>query len=273
MQLHWSGSAAIRHCRRWRPPCGWGVPTCIHEQNAVLGRANRLFASRVSAIAGSFPKPLHLDTAWERNYRLTGNPVRSNVRDVGGAPYETPGGGDALRVLVFGGSQGARVMSEIVPPALCGLGNAHRLSIVQQCRAEDLEAVRATYAEAGIEAEVESFFDDLPSRMAACHLAICRAGASTIAELSVIGRPAILVPLPHSLDQDQRENALRFVNAGGGWLMDQDEFTPDRVAQRIEGMLAEPVALAVRAEAALAFGRPDADKELADLVEDLLASR
>ena len=248
-----------------------GVASCIHEQNAVLGRANRLFAKRVDAIAGSFPQPKFLDPACEAKFTVTGNPVRQNAKRFAGWPYEVPEGGDPLKLVVFGGSQGARVMSEVVPEAVRLIAEGQSLEIVQQSRPEDLELVRGTYAGLGVPAVVESFFDDLPQKIAEAHLVICRAGASTIGELSVIGRPAILVPLPHSLDQDQRENALRFVNAGGGWLMDQADFTPEGLADRIRTVAGDANGLTIHAEAALAFGRPDAEIRLADLVEQIIA--
>ena len=248
-----------------------GLPTCIHEQNSVLGRANRVLASRVHMIAGSFPDPKHLDEAHAGKFKLTGNPVRQNAKRFAATPYKPPGEGEPLRLLVFGGSQGARVMSDIVPEAVRAWTGRGALSIVQQCREEDLERVRAVYAELKVAAEVSPFFNDLPEKIAASHLVISRAGASTIGELTVIGRPSILVPLPHSLDQDQRENALRLVNAGGGCLVDQSEFTPDRLAAMLDDIRSDPQSLAVRAEAALAFGLPDAESALADVVEEIIA--
>ena len=248
-----------------------GLPTCIHEQNSVLGRANRLLASRVHMIAGSFANPKHLDEAYADKFRLTGNPVRLNAKRHAASAYVPPQDGAPFRLVVFGGSQGARVMSEIVPEAVRAWSGRGTLSIVQQCREEDLDAVRAVYAELGIEAEVSPFFKDLPAKMSSAHLVICRAGASTIGELSVIGRPAIMVPLPHSLDQDQRENALRLVNAGGGWLIDQTEFTPDGLAAVLDDIRKDPQSLANRAEAALAFGQPEAESALADAVEEIIA--
>jgi UDP-N-acetylglucosamine--N-acetylmuramyl-(pentapeptide) pyrophosphoryl-undecaprenol N-acetylglucosamine transferase len=248
-----------------------GVPTCIHEQNSVLGRANRVLASRVDRIAGSFPNPKNLDAALSGKFRLTGNPVRRNAKRLAAAPYTPPGEGEPFQLLIFGGSQGARVMSQVVPEAVRAWTGPGRLSIVQQCREEDLAAVRAIYEDLGIKAEIEPFFNDLPQKIATAHLVICRSGASTIGELSVIGRPAILVPLPHSLDQDQRENALRIVNAGGAWLVDQHGFTPDQLAAMLESIRNDPQSLAVRAEAALAFGEPDAERALADVVEEIVA--
>ena len=186
-----------------------GVPTVLHEQNGVMGRANRVSGAardgdrdRLSARSSNFDRHL------QSKITFTGNPVRPQVIAAAATPYAAPADGK-LRLLVFGGSQGARVMSEIVPAAVERLDAelSARLRIVQQARAEDLDAVRATYARLGVAAEVAPFFADLPARMAARTLVISRSGASTVAELSAIGRPAILVPLPHALDQDQFANA------------------------------------------------------------------
>lgn len=247
------------------------LPTCIHEQNAVIGRANRLLAARVRVVAGTFPEPSNLSPELVSSYRLTGNPVRQAAKRYAAAPYRAPSGGEPFRVVVFGGSQGARVMSDIVPEAIRALSPEARPGIVQQCRKEDIDRVRGIYKAANIEAEIAPFFNDLPEKIAASHLVVCRAGASTIGELAVIGRPAILVPLPHSLDQDQRENALRFVHAGGGWLVEQNGFTPDRLSGLLDEIRGDPEDLSRRAAAALAFGRPDAECALADVVEEMIA--
>jgi UDP-N-acetylglucosamine--N-acetylmuramyl-(pentapeptide) pyrophosphoryl-undecaprenol N-acetylglucosamine transferase len=246
-----------------------GVPTILHEQNGVMGRANRLLASRVTAIATSFPTLARLDPALQSKITFTGNPVRANVIAASAAPYAAPPADGKIRLLVFGGSQGARVMSEIVPAAL-GLLSADlraRLSVVQQARAEDLDAVRAAYGALGVEAETAAFFADLPARMAAAHLVISRSGASTVAELSAIGRPAILVPLPHALDQDQFHNAGVLDAAGGAVRIEQRDFTPERVATEIARLSADPGLLARMAAAAKSAGAVDAAERLADLVE------
>ena len=195
------------------------IPTVLHEQNGVMGRANRLLAARVTAIATGFRVLKNADAVQEK-ITFTGNPVRPAVLAAATMPYDPPQPGGPLKLLVFGGSQGARVMSEIVPPAIERLdaGLRTRLGVVQQARAEDLDAVRATYARLGVKAECEPFFSDLPARMSAAHLIVSRSGASTVAELSAIGRPAILVPLPHALDQDQLANAGVLEAAGGADL-------------------------------------------------------
>ena len=250
-----------------------GLPACLHEQNAVIGRANRLLASRVDMIAGAFPSPGHLTGDLEARYRITGNPVRQVAKEYAAAPYDTPATGDEFRLLVFGGSQGARIMSDIVPAAIAAMTDRSGLRIVQQCREEDMERVGKVYDELGVDAEIAPFFKDLPQKIAASHLVVCRSGASTVAELSVIGRPAIMVPLPHSLDNDQRENARHFETAGGGWMVEQTGFTPDRLADMLQEMRQSGDDLARRSAAAIAFGRPDAERELADAIEDMIAKR
>jgi UDP-N-acetylglucosamine--N-acetylmuramyl-(pentapeptide) pyrophosphoryl-undecaprenol N-acetylglucosamine transferase len=245
-----------------------GVPTIVHEQNAVMGRANRLLAPRAAAIATGFATLNKLDPALTAKLTFTGNPVRPAVIAAAEMPYVAPDTGGALRILVFGGSQGARVMSEIVPAAIARLPTElrARLKIVQQARAEDIAAVRARYAELGVEAETAAFFADLPQRMAAAHLVIARSGASTVAELSAIGRPAILVPLPHALDQDQFYNAGMLASTGAALRIEQLEFTAENLAAEIVRLAVNPAALAKMAAAAKAAGTIDAAERLADVV-------
>jgi UDP-N-acetylglucosamine--N-acetylmuramyl-(pentapeptide) pyrophosphoryl-undecaprenol N-acetylglucosamine transferase len=187
-----------------------------------------------------------------------------------GAPY-VPANGGRINLLVFGGSQGARIMSDIVPGALARLAEPlrARLDVVQQCRAEDLDRVRAVYDEAGIRADLQSFFDDMPARIAAAHLVVGRSGASTVAELCIIGRPSILVPLPHSLDNDQKANAETLEAAGAAFMIEQKNFTEGALAEQLSSLLANSAALAAAAKAALAQGQPRAVVRLADLVEAL----
>ena len=245
-----------------------GIPAVIHEQNAVMGRANRMLAPRVNAIATGFAGVFDGDPALVAKATHTGNPVRPAVVAVAATPYAAPDTTGLLHLLVFGGSQGARVMSEIVPPAVERLEPLlqMRLRVVQQAREEDLPHVRHNYARLRVAAEVEPFFRDLPARMAASHLVVSRAGASTVAELSAIGRPAILVPLPHALDQDQRANAGILEKAGGAIRLDQAEFSPDRLAAEIAALAAEPARLVQMAAAAKSQGVIDAADRLADLV-------
>jgi UDP-N-acetylglucosamine--N-acetylmuramyl-(pentapeptide) pyrophosphoryl-undecaprenol N-acetylglucosamine transferase len=248
-----------------------GVPSLIHDANAVIGRANRLLAPRVSAIATTFPDMFSAVPSLAAKATLTGNPVRAAVVAAAATPY--PASNDQLRLLVFGGSQGARVMADIVPAAIRCLdaGLRARLAMVQQAREEDLGRVREAYANLSVSAEIAPFFADLPARMAASHLAISRSGASTVAELSAIGRPSILVPLPHALDQDQLANADVLERAGGAIRLLQDAFTPQQLAAEIAALAAAPQRLAAMAAAAKSMGRLDAADRLADLVLQVAA--
>jgi UDP-N-acetylglucosamine--N-acetylmuramyl-(pentapeptide) pyrophosphoryl-undecaprenol N-acetylglucosamine transferase len=245
-----------------------GIPSVIHEQNAVMGRANRMLASRVRAIATGFPGILNREPALAAKATHTGNPVRPAVVAAATADYPALEATGPLNVLVFGGSQGARVMADIVPAAVAQLEPRlqMRLHIVQQARDEDLPRVRETYQKLQVTAEVAPFFTDLPARMASSHVVVARSGASTIAELSAIGRPGILVPLPHALDQDQRANAGVLMEAGGAIRLDQAEFTPNRLAAEIAALAAEPARLAGMAKAAKSIGSITAADRLADLV-------
>jgi UDP-N-acetylglucosamine--N-acetylmuramyl-(pentapeptide) pyrophosphoryl-undecaprenol N-acetylglucosamine transferase len=244
------------------------IPTIIHEQNAVMGRANRFLAPRVTAIATGFAGVTDSDARLAAKTTHVGNPVRPAVIDAAATPYDVPKADGAFRVLVFGGSQGARVMSEIVPPAVARLDEhlKMRLKIVQQAREEDLSAVREAYAKAGVKAEVAPFFGDLPARMADAQLVVSRSGASTVAELAAIGRPAILVPLPHALDQDQAANAAVLEKAGGAIRLLQADFTPDRLASDIADLAGEPERLSNMAKSAKSSGTLDAACHLAELV-------
>jgi UDP-N-acetylglucosamine--N-acetylmuramyl-(pentapeptide) pyrophosphoryl-undecaprenol N-acetylglucosamine transferase len=245
-----------------------GIPTVLHEQNGVMGRANRLLAPRATAIATGFRTLARLDPRLQGKITFTGNPIRRKVIAAAATPYAALEPSGKLRLLVFGGSQGARVMAEIVPPAIERLPAdlRARLTVVQQARAEDLDAVRGTYARLGVAAETAPFFSDLPVRMAAAHLVIARSGASTVAELSAIGRPAILVPLPHALDQDQYINAGVLEAAGAAIRIEQRDCTPDRLAAEIAALAGAPGRLVTMAQAAKSAGTIDAAERLADLV-------
>ncbi len=248
-----------------------GIATALHEQNAILGRANKMLARRVDAIATSFEMTKLLDGPLAAKARFTGNPVRDVVIGAAGRTYDPPADG-VFRVLVFGGSQGARFFSDLVPPAMAGLSPdlKRRIAIVQQAREEDLDRVRAGYASAGVAAEIAPFFRNLPEIMAASHLVVGRAGASTVAELTVIGRPSILVPLPHSLDNDQLQNATRLAESGGAWCIEQSSLSPERLACELERLSADPSLLGKAAASAKSQARPDAVVRLADLVETLI---
>jgi UDP-N-acetylglucosamine--N-acetylmuramyl-(pentapeptide) pyrophosphoryl-undecaprenol N-acetylglucosamine transferase len=243
------------------------IPTVIHDANAVMGRANRMLSSRVTAIATSFPG-MTLAASLATKATFTGNPVRPAVIAAAAEPYPALEDGAPINLLVFGGSQGARVMADIVPPAIETMSAdlRARLRIVQQARDEDETRVTDTYARLGIKAEVAPFFSDLPARIAASHLVVSRSGASTVAELAVIGRPAVLVPLPHALDQDQLANANVLAKAGGAIVLKQDDFTPERLANEIARLAADPIRLSTMAAGAKSAGVLDAAERLADLV-------
>jgi UDP-N-acetylglucosamine--N-acetylmuramyl-(pentapeptide) pyrophosphoryl-undecaprenol N-acetylglucosamine transferase len=242
------------------------IPIVLHEQNALLGRANRRLASRAKVIATSFETVAHVPAGVAT--ALTGNPVRPAILPVRDQPYRAPVADETLSIFVTGGSQGARVFSEIMPPAMALLPAElkTRIKIVQQCRPEDLSAAETAFSQAGVQAELSSFFNDVPARLAACHLVICRSGASTVAELGVAGRPAILVPYPFATDDHQTNNAEAFAQGGGGWVVSQRILTSQLLADRIVALAAHPDSLARAAEAARAQGRPDAAERFADLV-------
>ena len=251
-----------------------GFPTAIHEQNAVLGRANRLLASRVKRIATTFKTPLNISPDDESKIFHTGMPVRASIVKMRETPYPALGDKGAINILVIGGSQGAHVFSEVMPKAVELLPEAirSRLVIAQQCRPEDLEATRSAYKQLGMAPELKPFFDDAPERLAAAHLIIGRAGASTVSEITVVGRPSILVPYPHAIDDHQSVNAHSVDEAGAGWLMPENSFNAKTLAARLESLFNLPAILANTAACALKAGRPDAAKRLADMVFELMSS-
>lgn len=245
------------------------IPTIIHEQNAVLGRVNRFTARQVNAIATAYPDILRLSPRYKDKVHLVGNPVREEVLALRDQPYPPLSEDGIFRVLVTGGSQGATILSDVVPDGLARLplNLRRRLQVTQQCRAEDIEAVRAAYAKHEIPAELATYLSDLPDRMGWTHLVISRAGASTIAELTCAGRPAILVPLPSATDNHQSYNVKEMVQAGGARAIAQSGFTPVELAKQIQKIALEPGALENAAKAAKSCGRPNAVADLADLVE------
>ncbi|MEM7441850.1 MAG: undecaprenyldiphospho-muramoylpentapeptide beta-N-acetylglucosaminyltransferase [Pseudomonadota bacterium] len=244
-----------------------GLRIVLHEQNAVVGRANRMLAGRAQQIGVSFPTVAGLADSDESKTRLIGTPVRPEIAALHGSAYEPPNGGE-IRLLVLGGSQGARVFSEIVPAAIDRMPEdvKRRLFIVQQARPEDLDGATMAYAKIGVKAELATFFTDVPRRLAACHLAITRAGASTCAELTVAGRPSILVPYPYAADDHQRANAQNLVEAGAAWVLPQDGFTVEGLAGCLDNLLMLPETLTRAAEDASKLGIVDAADRLADLV-------
>ncbi|HJZ22704.1 MAG TPA: undecaprenyldiphospho-muramoylpentapeptide beta-N-acetylglucosaminyltransferase [Bradyrhizobium sp.] len=245
-----------------------GIPTVIHDANAVLGRANRFLSRRVDAIATSLPGVLDRDPALKDKTTTVGTPMRPAILAAAAMKYSSPEPTGPFRLLVVGGSQGARVMADIVPGAIERLEPAlwNRLILTQQVREEDMARVRAVYDRLKIAAELAPFFSDLPARLAANHLVVSRSGAGTVAELASIGRPSILVPLPGSIDQDQFANAGVLSQAGGALRIVQTDFTPERLAAEISALAAEPERLGTMAANARTVGRLDAAERLADLV-------
>ncbi|ESZ42297.1 undecaprenyldiphospho-muramoylpentapeptide beta-N-acetylglucosaminyltransferase [Mesorhizobium sp. L2C066B000] len=248
------------------------LPTLIHEQNAVMGRANRALSGRVDAIAGGFlPQD---ESATGAKTVTTGNPVRPPILEAAKTPYKASQGADPFRLLVFGGSQGAQFFSDAMPAAIALLPEAQRkrLVITQQARADDVARVKAGYAALGVHVEVSPFFTDMAQRMGAAHLVMSRSGASTVSEIAVIGRPALLVPYPYALDHDQAANAAALAAAGGGEVHPQSSLSPERIAALIGGLMDTPERLTAMAAGAKSAGRPNAARLLADLTE-AIASR
>ena len=243
------------------------IPTVLHEQNAVMGRANRFLSPWVSAVACGFPGLKGVDQA---KTRVTGNPVRPSVIAAAASPYPEPDG-KRLNLLVTGGSQGARVMADVAPAAIALLNEDERalIRLTQQARGEDKARVAEACAGMNFPVEISEFFADLPARMAAAHLIVGRAGASTVSELAVIGRASVLVPFPHALDQDQAANAAALAQSGGAIVVPQPEFTPERLAAILRDALAAPAKLKAAAAAAKSVGAPDAAERLADLVLEI----
>jgi UDP-N-acetylglucosamine--N-acetylmuramyl-(pentapeptide) pyrophosphoryl-undecaprenol N-acetylglucosamine transferase len=248
-----------------------GIPTMIHEQNAVMGRANRFLSRFADAVALSFQPTKRLRRGAEKRSRLTGNPVRDVVASYRNVAYTPPEPAGRLLLLVFGGSQGAHFFADVLPKALEMMSSPFRwrLTVVQQVRPEDMAEVRAAYKEANIAAHLAPFFRDLPERIANAHLVIARSGASTVAELTAIGRPGLLVPLPHALDNDQLENAIRLQDAGGGWCMRQSDITPEGLSEELARLLGNPELLAKAAAKSKSMASIDAAKKLADIAEEL----
>lgn len=248
-----------------------GIPTAVHEQNAVLGRVNRLVAGKVDAIATSYEDVARLAPKLRAKTRLVGNPVRDAVLALRSKPYPLLEEDSIFRVLVTGGSQGASVLSQVVPDGLSLLPVAfrRRLQVTHQARIEDIDACRAKYAELSIAADLATYLPDLPEQLAWAHVVIARAGASTIAELTCAGRPAILVPLPSATDDHQTANAREMTQAGGARTIEQRNFTPVELAKQMQRLGLDPAALQNAAGRARSCGRPDAVRDLADLVESL----
>ena len=246
-----------------------GVPTVVHEQNAVLGRVNRLVATWVNAIATSYPDTQRMKASWAGKTHLVGNPVREEVIAIREQEFPPLDDNGIFRVLVTGGSQGASILSRVVPDGLgmLPLNFRRRLQVTQQCRAEDIAAVRERYQQLGIPADLQTYLPDLPERLAWSHLVIARAGASTIAELTCAGRPAILIPLPSATDDHQSANVREMVGAGGARAIAEHDFTAIELAKQMQKLGLDAVGLANAARRAWSCGRPDATRDLATLIE------
>lgn len=244
------------------------IPVVLHEQNAVLGRANRMLLGRATKIATSFRSVRYVTELMRGRVVITGNPVRPAVAAIRDLPYPALTADGPLNLLVLGGSQGARVFSEVVPAAVALLPDhlRQRVRVTQQCRKEDIDGARDLFASAGVVAELSPFFADVAERLGACHLLVARSGASTVAEISAAGRPAILVPYPFAMDDHQTANAEALADVGGAWLVPQSGFTPEALAARLQALMTLPATLSKAAHAARAWGRPDAARRLADTV-------
>lgn len=243
------------------------LPRMIHEQNGVLGRVNEVFATRVAGVAcGTWPTELPEEALSAH----VGNPVRSAIAERAGAAYIPPGD-YPMELLVMGGSQGARILSDVVPPAIAGLPMEmlRNIRVSHQAREEDIERVIAFYAENGIDADVQTFFDDVPRRMSEAQLVITRAGASTVADMSVIGRPSILIPLAAAVRDEQTANGRGLVDAGAAIMVPESALTPESLAEQIITVLSNPDGALQMANAALSVGKPEAAETLAGMVENL----
>jgi UDP-N-acetylglucosamine--N-acetylmuramyl-(pentapeptide) pyrophosphoryl-undecaprenol N-acetylglucosamine transferase len=245
------------------------IRTVVHEQNAVTGRANRLLMKRANRVALSFDSVRFTEQLPAAKKTVTGNPVRAAVSRIG--PYAAPGADGPLNLLVFGGSQGARVFGRVTPPAIALLPEdlRRRLKLVQQCRPEDMEAVAEAYRKMGLAAELKPFFDDMPARYDWAHLVMCRSGASSVAEIEASGRPALMIPLPNAIDDHQRANARSLSDKGAGWVLDENECAPETLARRLTAIFTDRDGLQRAAENARRLARSDAAERLADVVANL----
>ena len=249
-----------------------GLPTLLHEQNAVLGRVNRHFANRAGVIACGFSRLDRLPKAAASRKTVVGNPVRPPILKARDLPYPSVAQGSTLRLLVIGGSQGAQILGRVVPEAIAGLDPAirARVEVVQQVREEQLDEVRSVYEAAGVQAELSPFFDNMAERLAACHLVISRSGASSVTELQVVGRPSVLVPLAIATDDHQTANAETLANAEAADVLAEPAFTAPALTAVLNQRLADGPGLARRASAARETGQPDAARTLADLAVGLV---
>jgi UDP-N-acetylglucosamine--N-acetylmuramyl-(pentapeptide) pyrophosphoryl-undecaprenol N-acetylglucosamine transferase len=248
------------------------IRTVVHEQNAVAGRANRVLMKRANRVALSFDHVRFTEQLPAAKKTVTGNPVRAAVSEI--AVYAAPSADGPLNLLVFGGSQGARMFGRVTPLAIALLPEAlrDRLKLVQQVRREDVEEVTKAYREMGLDAELNPFFKDMPARYEAAHLVVCRSGASSVAEIEACGRPALMIPQPNSIDDHQRANARSLSDNGAGWVLDENDCSPETLAQRLTQILTDRDGLQRAAENARGLARTDAAERLADVVAGLVQS-
>lgn len=275
-------------CREYTPSCvvGFGgypsfptlkaaqllkVPTFLHEQNAVFGRANRQLAPQALRIAVSFKDTKLLPAEYKNKVVITGNPIRANFT-AAVTPYAPPSADGAINLLIFGGSQGSALFGKVLPEAVSLLPEdiRRRLFVTQQTRFEEVDTVKKTYQEMGVAAQIQPFFTDILKLYQQAHLVVARAGASTVTELTALGRPAIFIPLAASLDGDQAQNAAQVVENNGGWLLPEKTFTAQALAAKLTELFSEPLRLEQAARAAAALGRPDAAARLANAVTKLI---
>lgn len=249
-----------------------GLPVIIHEQNAVLGRVNRVFAKKAKIVACGFDRLDKLPPAAMLNKRVVGNPVREPIRKVGDMPFPEVSATGPVNMLVIGGSQGARLFGEVIPKAIGKLsdGLRSRLHVVQQVREEQLEEVRSIYHSAGVNAELSPFFSDMPERLAETHFVISRSGASSVTELAVVGRASLLIPLAIAMDDHQTGNAETLKSAGAADVLAEGEFTPENTARLLEERLSDAKGLKARAEAARSVAHMNAASDLAELAEGVV---
>ncbi len=252
-----------------------GIRRCVHEQNAILGRVNRVIATRINVIASTFGKFDGVSASINEKVVITGNPLRDPITARAGSSFSGPSPQGEIQLLVFGGSQGARIFSDMMPETIERLPQEikTRLRVVQQSRPEDEARVVQAYKDAGVNAEVSSFFDDMAERIARAHLIICRSGASTVCEIAAIGRPAIFVPLPTAMDDHQTVNAAYLAASGAAWTIPQSQLSAPALADKLAGLFAGSDDLANAAQKARAFGRVGAAAVLADVLEDVEARR
>lgn len=244
------------------------IPTVLHEQNAILGLANKLLAPFAKKIALSYADTVGLSDTLKSKTRFTGNPVRQQIADLADLPYPSLDG--KITIMVVGGSQGAKVFSEVVPVALAALPAdlQKKLNIIQQSRPDAVDAVRDIYSKTELDFEIKSFFDDMPDRIKAAHLFITRSGASTVAELTAAGRPAIYVPFPWNRDNQQIFNAEQVEKSGGGWMILERNLTVESLKLTLENLLDRPEKLVNAAQFAKNQGRIDAAQRLADIIAE-----